>query len=370
MTSNHSSRFVDHNAAVQVGMRIDGTFTHKLETAMVVSFKLDGKPCSGVLHVSQFPSEERAMRDQMFGVATIGMPAPGLTVIGVEPPSGDKRYTRVRLTSRPLKDNAKSGKQNGAQANNGGKRQSHSRREAATTSGAASSALSAPVANCIVATSVTPPVVAVSAPIDPVARARQLSVEARQPARSVGLADLGRALAISRLGGDTTASSMLGSIESTLSSIDAFAAEAKRISSSLDDDTMSKASTLSAIRAEKRDLDAATAAVRKESALYAGLCGKVKRAGDNAAELQAKADEMKTAVEAKRASLKESYAANKKADDDADLALLFSLNAPDIKAAMEQALEIAGNLAAVVARRDQLITELAKLNASYEKRLG
>jgi hypothetical protein len=383
MTSkNHSKVFVDHNASVQLGIRIDGVFTHKLPTGMVVSFKLDGKPCSGVLHVSQFPSNDRAMRDKMFGVATVGMPAPGLTVVGVEPPSEDKRYTRVRLSARPDKENADAQQRFSTPVKEGSNAPAPSgSAKTATRSGAASTPKTAvkengstakvtSTATRIVATSAAVPVV-VAAPIDPVVRGRQLSVEASTPARSCGLADLGRSMAIARLSGDTEASALLGSIESHLSQIDALAAEATRISSSLSSDTLTQASALYSVRAQKRELDVETAVLRQESARYAGLCGKIKRAGDNVpSELQSQADELKSALETKRAALKDAYAANKKLDDDADLGLLFAISAPDLKAAMAEALEIAGKLADAVAKRDQLVSELSGMIDAYEKRLG
>ncbi len=361
MTSkNHSKVFVDHNASVQLGMRIDGVFTHKLPTGMVVGFKLNGKPCSGVLHVSQFPSNERDMRDRMFGVATVGMPAPGLTVVGIEPPSEDKRYTRVRLSARP----AKEGGSDKTATKHGAASTPKTVKENGSTAKVTSSAPR------MVAISAAAPVV-VAAPIDPVVRGRQLAVEARTPARSCGLADLGRSMAIARLSVDTEASALLGSIESHLSQIDALAAEATRISSSLSSDTLTQASALYSVRAQKRELDAETAVLRQESARYAGLCGKIKRAGDNVpSELQSQADEMKSALEAKRAALKDAYAANKKLDDDADLGLLFAISAPDLKAAMAEALEIAGKLADAVAKRDQLVSELSAMIDAFEKRLG
>jgi hypothetical protein len=351
-----AARFVDHNATVVIGERVDGVFSHKLATAMVVKFNRDGKPCSGVLHVSQFPSNERSMRDKMFAVASVGMPAPGLTVIGVEPPSGDQRFTKVRLSARTATENATRDSQ----------RPQQNRPSPAPTASSEVAAAPKPIATFAA------PVAAPAAVItDPVTRAKQLVAEARRPARSCGFADLQRAIAISRLGSDSVALGMLETLESQLSQLDALNGDAKRISGQLSPDILEKASTLYAVRAQKRELDAQTALLRQESARYAGLCGKVKRAGDNVpTELRAQADDMKASIEAKRASLKEAYAANKKADDDADLDLLFSLNSRDIKAEMEQALGIAGELASTIAKRDQLVTDLGGTIGAYEKRLS
>lgn len=382
MDAKKQTPFVDNNASVQPGARIDGVFTKKLATAMVVGFTFDGKRCSGVLHVSQFPSENRAERDKMFEVARVGMPAPGLTVIEVQPPEGDRRFTSVRLTSRTTGKDMKMERKNapstsdrrdsGKHEPEGGQgRHGECKPAAAATSvpaSAASTAVSVPVA--VAPAAVVAPVVP-QGPADPLARARALVAEVRQPARSFGLADLKRAYAVKNLASDAEASALLASIETSIGEIDALGAEARRIASSLDAETLGKATTLYGIRVQKQELDARTAALKQESARYAGLCGKVKRAGDNVpAHLQAQADEMKAAIETRRAALKDACAANKTADDDADLALLFSVKGSDVKAACDEALAIAGNHADTIKKRDNLVSELGDIIVAFETRMA
>ena len=91
---------VDRNAAVKLGMLVSGFFTRKLQSAMVVAYRVgDCRKCSGVLHVSKFPGS-RKERDKLFGAARVGMKVVGLQVIDVTPPDDKKDYTGVRLSAR------------------------------------------------------------------------------------------------------------------------------------------------------------------------------------------------------------------------------------------------------------------------------
>lgn len=96
----------DPNSVVQSGMPVNGgKITKKLTDFVVIEWPVDGVNCSGVLHVSEFPSLDRAERDKMFGVCTIGMPANGLVVLSVSPPKDGKRFSKVRLSAlKPIKD--------------------------------------------------------------------------------------------------------------------------------------------------------------------------------------------------------------------------------------------------------------------------
>ena len=95
----------DPNSVVTVGMSINGKIIKKLGDFVVIGFNVGNANCSGVLHVAEFPSLDRAERDAMFGVAEEGMPAPGLVVISVTPPAEGKYFTKVRLSAlKPIKD--------------------------------------------------------------------------------------------------------------------------------------------------------------------------------------------------------------------------------------------------------------------------
>lgn len=99
-TKGRSKVLVDHNAVVPVGAIVEGTFQEKADHFMVVPFEYDGHPCSGVLHVSQFPHKERKKRDAMFELAEVGPQRFKLRVIEVVPPQGKFKLTVVRLTAR------------------------------------------------------------------------------------------------------------------------------------------------------------------------------------------------------------------------------------------------------------------------------
>lgn len=105
MNSTNTSRR-DPNSVVKSGMPVNGgRITKKLTDFVVIAWKVDGIECSGVLHVSEFPSLKRAERDAMFGVAAVGMEANGLVVLSTTPPQGKNRFSKVRLSAlQPLKD--------------------------------------------------------------------------------------------------------------------------------------------------------------------------------------------------------------------------------------------------------------------------
>lgn len=365
MSSNNRTHGpVDNNANLTVGTVINGVFTQKLEFGMVVAFKVDGKPCSGVLPIEKFPSNDPAMRAKMLEVAEVGMPAPGLTVISIKPPKEGKRFSRVRLSARTSQPDSSAVRAALKTAPTGDKTAAF-RAVESNKDGVGVAAVVPVIIEPMQMTTVI-------LPADPVARAKELLVEARQPARSCGLADLGRALKINRAGDNAMAMGYLISLEAHLNQIGDYETEAAQLKSSLSADVLTRATTLHDVRAKKSELDAQTALLRQESARYAGLCGKIKRAGANVpTELQSQADEMKAAIDAKRASLKEALAANKKADDDADLDLLFSMSSQsDYKAAMEEAVAIAGKMKNANSMRDWYVNDLGRLIVAYETHLA
>lgn len=364
-TKNHTHGPVDNNANLKPGMVINGVFTHKLAFGMVVGFQVDGKRCTGVLPIEKFPSNDPKMRAKMLEVAEVGMPAPGLTVISIKPPKEGKRFSRVRLSARDAQPNS-SAVRAALKADPTIEKAAVVRAVESYSGGVGTVAAVPGIIEPVQMTKVILP------PVDPVSRAKELLVEARQPARSCGLADLGRALSISRSAGDAMAMGYLVSLEAHLNQIGDLETEAAQLKSSLSEDVLTKATALHDARAKKGELDAETARLKQESARYAGLCGKIKRAGANIpTELQSQADEMKAAIDAKRASLKEALAANKKANDDADLDLLFSISAPgDYKEAMEEAVAIAGSLKNALSSRDFYVNDLGRLIVSYETHLA
>lgn len=92
----------DNNAVVKEGMEVNAWFTKKMEDRhlFVANYKIDGKICSGVLHVSQLPGKTREERDSMFELLKAPVGTFKLKVIEVVPPTGLRRLTFVRLTAR------------------------------------------------------------------------------------------------------------------------------------------------------------------------------------------------------------------------------------------------------------------------------
>ncbi len=96
----------DANVNVTLGLMVDAIVEKKGEQSVVLSYQVNGVTCSGVLHVSQFGSFERQKRDQLFAAVQEKQELKGLQVIEVVPPSGDRRFTSVRLSAlKPLKAN-------------------------------------------------------------------------------------------------------------------------------------------------------------------------------------------------------------------------------------------------------------------------
>lgn len=97
----------DANAVVTLGLIVDAIIVKKGEQSVVLNYNVNGVTCSGVLHVSQFGSTERPKRDQLFAAVQEQQELKGLQVIEVIRPSGDRRFTSVRLSAlAPLKASA------------------------------------------------------------------------------------------------------------------------------------------------------------------------------------------------------------------------------------------------------------------------
>ena len=92
----------DNNSVVTNGAIINGAeVNEKREQAVVLKYEFGGKSCTGVMHVSQFPSTDRAQRDRMFAATNVGDQFNNLEA-SVEPADKDKgrRFTSVRLSGR------------------------------------------------------------------------------------------------------------------------------------------------------------------------------------------------------------------------------------------------------------------------------
>ena len=100
-----SQTVVDNNALVEKGMvfgpeKLRIVRKQQDRMFMRVEFYVGKKRCTGTLHVSQLPSKEEPVRNQMFEDAQTG-PCPwGLEVIDVIPPVGERSFTLVRFTAR------------------------------------------------------------------------------------------------------------------------------------------------------------------------------------------------------------------------------------------------------------------------------
>lgn len=97
-------RLFDSNAAAKEGAFVVGRFSRKYveKKCMKVEFFVGTKKCSGALHVSQFPHNEREVRDKMFEIAQPGPQTFRMKIIRVIPPSGERRLTGIHLSTLDL----------------------------------------------------------------------------------------------------------------------------------------------------------------------------------------------------------------------------------------------------------------------------
>jgi hypothetical protein len=97
-----NSTTMDNNSIVCNGATISkATVTQKLPQAVVLAYEVNGKSCSGVMHVSQFPSLDRQTRDKIFTTTEVGSEFNDL-IAEVEPADKTKgrHFTSVRLSAR------------------------------------------------------------------------------------------------------------------------------------------------------------------------------------------------------------------------------------------------------------------------------
>lgn len=113
-TKPNKGKTVDQNSVVKTGDVIPSAFVlSKLEKAVVLAYTHNGRRCTGVMHVSQFPSLEIAQRDQLFAQCEVNSEFYNLHA-EVEPADKSKgrRFTSVRLSGRaPLEQAAKANRE-------------------------------------------------------------------------------------------------------------------------------------------------------------------------------------------------------------------------------------------------------------------
>lgn len=92
----------DKNSVVTTGAIINGAeVTEKRQQAVVLKYNFGANACTGVMHVSQFPSLERSVRDQMFAEVVVGAKFDGLEAAVEAPNKAEgRRFTSVRLSGR------------------------------------------------------------------------------------------------------------------------------------------------------------------------------------------------------------------------------------------------------------------------------
>lgn len=367
--SNTKTSRRDPNSTVTVGMSISGRISKKMEDFLVITFKNGKANCSGTLHVSEFPSLSREERDAMFGVAEVGMPAPGLEVILVSPPDEKRRYTKVRLSAlKPLKDKlppkpdqgkrerqpakphakanprpagdakvdggndggssgGKSDGNGGGATTEGGKPKSHHQgngkrnkhRNSKGTSGGDKGTKKAKGAK----PAARP---APAAAVDHLEAAGKLIASVRQAGGSVSRENLARAMALRNAAADVGFMARIAAMEQGVARVAECDGEIRSIHRAHDAKALDAAIKVHAARAQGVKLDAEAAAIKQDSARYASLCRKAK-ANESDTALQSEKEKAKSALDARRAKLATDREANKKARDDADFELVMVISA-------------------------------------------
>lgn len=109
-TTTTKGKNVDNNSVVKKGDLIaKATVTSKLDRAVVLSYTHNGKQCTGVMHVSQFPALDIPQRDEMFASTAVNAEFCNLEAdVELADKSKGRRFTSVRLSGRaPLEKAAK-----------------------------------------------------------------------------------------------------------------------------------------------------------------------------------------------------------------------------------------------------------------------
>lgn len=405
MNSKTSRR--DPNSLVQSGMSVNGgRITKKLADFIVIAWKVDGVECSGVLHVSEFPSLQRKERDAMFGVAAVGMEANGLVVLSTTPPKGKKRFTKVRLSAlQPLKDALPPKPNSGGAADgqskhrqpqkdpspNHGKRSgggNHGKRsggapaaQAAAGDGASNAgdgSAAAPAKRNGKPTQGKPQhhgkgkvdkgagggkpaepkkpapkkvTTAVLTPADPVAAARELIASVRNPKDTVdGFAGLARHMRLKAAMSDASFMARVRAIEEGVTFIDSCVAQRSELAHAHDGKVIEAASQVHATRKVDARLDEEAAALKSAGARYAGLCGQAKKDESK----KACADELKSEIDRRREQLGKNRESNMAAFNDADFQLISAAHCGGAGSEDYEA------LVAVAAQLDKLQAEVAE----------
>jgi hypothetical protein len=97
-------KLVDNNAVVANGAKIlTAVVTEKRDSAVILKYEFGGKECTGVMHVSQFPSLEFAERDALFAAVQVGDSIDSLEASVVPPDAKQgRKFTSVHLSGRSL----------------------------------------------------------------------------------------------------------------------------------------------------------------------------------------------------------------------------------------------------------------------------
>jgi hypothetical protein len=221
-----------------------------------------------------------------------------------------------------------------------------------------------------VRTFASPAVVIVTKPADPVTRAREILAPVAGQKQSVGLGDLRRAMATKRAVDDYAAMQLRGRMSELLSVIKALPTEEAAITARLSElysMDYEMAQGVYVHQTTQARLTVERAALKRESALYAGMCKKLKARGAAATE------EERQAVQAVKANLEERRA---KADsEEAEVEqkhgydvqcyerLRFGFRDEEVKAKIDAQV-------ADFARIDAIKQELATATAALEKALA
>lgn len=277
----------------------------------------------------------------MFAVAKPGMPANKLTVTDVLPPSGEKRFTSVRLTAR---SSMATGHVADKKKSDGGKKKSERKPDRRDDKRPARIyTFAAPVAES------HKPVITCS-----VKRGEALIAEVRNPVRASGMAELKRALAVKAASGDDRKLTVLiGVLAERISMVKFFDQQEPELRARHDAKEIEIGLALNATRKQKIVLDGEHAFLRKETARYASLCSKLKRLGDNAEPaFKTEVEEIGVTLVTVRAALKLALERNKKEDEDLDFALHMAITAATVEPARSNILATCAELANLLDSRE------------------
>lgn len=326
------SNIVDNNSVVTKGMVVSGRFAKKFAAFCVINFVVDGKNCSGTLHVSQFPSENRADRDTMFAFAKPGMPAPNLTVIEVIPPSGDKRFTSVRLSSRSQDKVEKIS--NSSNVANGGK---HKHKVKSVAGNADSSDRPARVYRFAA------PEAPAKAPkfASSVDNAVVLIDEINMPTKAIDFASIGRAFAIKQSSRNPEFVALVDMLKKDIAEVSELTETLAKLNKTFYPETVAAGIAVYEAQKEAFRIKDESASLKVRTARYASQCSKAKRLGDACSdEFKSELAQTKAALDNDRAALLLAREKNKTQADAADYSMMCAVFGETGKADEVRALAI------------------------------